>query len=189
MQIEVIWEQLAGNGIEHLKLRMDNNIQADGLAVGVLEDVPYRIRYEIVCDNGWTVQRATVEDLLKDETLTLIKGADGSWTDEHRKSLEHLKGCTEVDIRITPFTNSLPINRLGLALHESREITVAYFHVPGLTVSKLDQKYTFLSSEKGLRTYKYESLDSGFTADIQVNPDGLVTDYPGIFKMIWKRTL
>ena len=103
--------------------------------------------------------------------------------------METLKGCSDVDIMITPFTNTLPIRRLNLALHESREISVVYFSLPDLTVSRLDQRYTFLLQEKDHSVYKYESLNSGFTRDIKVDADGLVIDYPGIFKLVSKQQL
>lgn len=188
MQTEVIWEQRVGYGLEHLILLQDQNIEVDSLAVGMLEEVPYRIKYRIVCDMDWIVRRVRVEDLLTHKTFVLIKGLDGSWADEHDRLFEELIGCTDVDIRVTPFTNTLPINRLNLALHEPCEIAVAYFSVPNLAISRLDQRYTFLSQEKDHRIYKYESLDSGFTSEIKVDSDGLVIDYPGIFKMTWKRT-
>jgi hypothetical protein len=188
LQTEVIWEQVYGNGLEHLILRQDDHLQADGLALGMLEDSTYRIKYQVVCDMDWVVQRVRVEDLLNNQVLVLIKNADGSWTDEHTRPFEELKGCTDVDIRITPFTNTFPIKRLNLKLHESRVIAVVYFSIPHLTISRLDQRYTFLSQEQGYRVYKYESLVSGFNTEIKVDPDGLVMDYPGIFKMAWKRT-
>jgi hypothetical protein len=188
MQTEVIWEQLVGHGLEHLILQQDQNIEVDSLAVGMLEEIPYRIKYRIVCGLDWIVRRVRVEDLLTHKTIVLIKGLDGSWADEHDRLFEELNGCTDVDIRITPFTNTLPIKRLKLVLHESCEIGVVYFTVPKLTVSKIYQRYTFLSQEKDHKVYKYESLDSGFTSEIKVDKDGLVIDYPGIFKMAWKQT-
>ena len=37
--------------------------------------------------------------------------------------------------------------------------------------------------------YRYESLKSGFTAELKVDEDGLVIDYPDIFRMEEKRRL
>lgn len=128
-----------------------------------------------------------VEDLLNNETLNLKKRTDGYWTDKEGLPIEGLKGITDVDIRITPFTNTLPIKRLKLALHESKVISVLYIRVPDLSVSRVDQRYTFLSHEKDHEVYKYESLDSGFSSDLNVDKDGFVIDYPGIFKLVWKK--
>jgi hypothetical protein len=40
--------------------------------------------------------------------------------------------------------------------------------------------------EKGYRgsLYRFLNLDGGFTADLQVDPDGLVLDYPGLFRRV-----
>jgi uncharacterized protein len=186
---EIIWEQTVEYGLEHMILRQDKNIEADSLALGMIDGAAYRIRYQIICDLDWRLERVKVEDLLNLKELVLVKKAEGVWMDEGGHPIDALNGCIDVDIKITPFTNTLPIRRLNLALHESKEISVVYFSVPELSFSKMDQRYTFLLQEKDFRVYKYESLNSGFTSDIKVDANGLVIDYPGIFKMVWKELL
>jgi hypothetical protein len=34
------------------------------------------------------------------------------------------------------------------------------------------------------RVYRYEAADRSFTADLTVDGDGLVTDYPGLFTRV-----
>ena len=189
MKIEVIWEQLVGKGLEHLVLNQDKDIRVDSLAVGTIEGAAYRIKYQFICDIDWKVKKVGVEDLLNHKSLVFIQKEDGAWTDEEDRPIEALNGCQDVDIMITPFTNTLPIRRLKLSLGESKEIAVVYFSLPDLTVSKRDQRYTFLSQEKERKVYKYESLGSGFTSDITVDTEGFVINYPGIFKMVWKEEL
>ena len=185
----MIWEQLVGKGLEHLFLKQDKDIRVDSLALGMIEGAAYRIKYQIICDLDWKVKKVGVEDLLNNKALVFVQTTDGTWTDEEARPIEALNGCQDVDIMITPFTNTLPIRRLKLALGESKEIAVVYFRLPELAVSKLDQRYTFLSQEKDHGVYKYESLGSGFTSDISVDAEGFVIDYPGIFKLVWKEEL
>jgi hypothetical protein len=135
------------------------------------------------------VERIRVTDLLHNKTLAFIQKSKGVWIDEGDQPMEAFMGCTDVDIMITPFTNTLPIRRMKMTLHESKEISVVYFSLPDLSVSKLDQRYTFLSQEKGHNVYKYESLSSGFTSNIKVDGQGFVIDYPGIFKLVSKQQL
>jgi hypothetical protein len=33
--------------------------------------------------------------------------------------------------------------------------------------------------------YKYEGLESGFTAELQTDRDGLVLDYPDLWRRVW----
>ncbi len=79
-----------------------------------------------------------------------------------------LDGCTDVDISVTPFTNTLPIRRLNLDQDESTEIETVYISVPELQVETAIQRYTCLDSldDEGGR-YRYESVPSGFTAEFR----------------------
>ncbi len=189
MKLEVLWQQMVGAGAEHLMLDLDGAIHTDSLAVGEIDSMAYRIRYEIDCDAAWNVQSFRVEDLLTGKTVALTRGVNDEWTDTAGRSLPDLAGATDVDIMITPFTNTLPIRRLGLKVGEAREITVVYVGLPGLAVSQMHQRYTCLSSGQDGAIYRYENLGSPFRADLKLDTDGLVVDYPNIFVMNAKRRL
>jgi uncharacterized protein len=91
---------------------------------------------------------------------------------------EHpFKGCLDVDIPLTPFTNSLPINRLQLALGEARQIRVIYLDLLERRIVPVNQKYIRLSRTE----YHYENVPNDFEARIKVDDAGLVVDYPGLF--------
>ena len=87
-------------------------------------------------------------------------------------------GAIDVDLAMTPFTNTLPIRRLGLAVGAAADIIVVYVTFPDLAVSADPQRYTRLAE----RTYRFESLDGGFVRDIEVDEHGLVVTYPGLFR-------
>ena len=87
-----------------------------------------------------------------------------------------------MDISETPFTNTLAIRRLGLAPGGSAEITVAYFDGADLQPWPEPQCYTRLETGDGGGTYRFVSLDGGYTANLPVDLDGLVLDYPGLFR-------
>ncbi len=188
-KLEVLWRQLVEAGSEHLVLNMDDGIHADSLSVGEIDSTAYRIHYQLDCDARWNVQRLQIEDLLANHTVTLVRGKDNRWSDDENHALEALDGCVDVDIMITPFTNTLPIQRLKLKTGQSREISVVYIGLPGLIVSKFEQRYTCLAKSPEGSVYRYESLKSGFTAELKVDVDGLVVDYPDIFRMEEKRRL
>ncbi len=189
MKLEVLWRQLAGIGAEHLVLSMDGGIRADSLSVGEIESTAYRIHYLIECDDAWNVQRMQIEDLLHWKVGILSRSADDHWTDGNGNVLGLLDGCSEVDIMITPFTNTLPIRRLDLQPGWSKDISVAYIALPGLRLSRSEQRYSCLSRDENGGRYRYENLQSGFTAELKVDTDGLVVDYPNVFEMDAKRRL
>ena len=68
-----------------------------------------------------------------------------------------------------------------MAVGERREFRMAWICAPELTFQPQPQAYTRLAE----RLYLFESLDgSGFRAEIAVDGDGIVTNYPGLFRSI-----
>lgn len=182
-----MWLNLAAAGLEHFYLRrVGDGISADGVVIGVEEDIAFCIRYKINCDLKWRVRKAAVKSLGGDgRAIGLASDGFGNWTGEAGDPVPELKGCFDVDISATPFTNTLPIRRLGLTHGGSADVKVVYFAVPKMRVSVEPQRYTCLEAGDAGGKYKFESLDGGFTAAITVDADGLVEDYPGLFKRVW----
>jgi len=114
----------------------------------------------------------------EERKIGLTGDGKGNWSDESG-ARDELRGAIDTDITATPFTNTLPIRRLKLGNEQSADIVTVYIHLPGLSITTDPQRYTFL--EAG-RLYRFESLDSDFARDIEVDADGLVLTYPGLFK-------
>ena len=114
--------------------------------------------------------------------LDLRVSQSGHWRTQQGETLSLLEGCRHVDLSITPFTNTLPIRQLGLQVGELAEIEVVYVALPEMQLSCANQRYTRLAEN----VYRYEdqSFPGGFTADLPVDDDGLVLDYPGLFKRV-----
>ena len=166
--------------------RGDTEITADGIVIGVEENVAFRIRYQITCDLRWQVRRVIVTSLEENEqSIRFTSDGFGNWTNESGDPISEFEGCFDVDITATPFTNTLPIRRLNLISGEAAEIKVVYFSIPEMQVNVELQRYTCLETSSAGGKYKFESLDGGFTAVITVDADGLVEDYPGLFKRVW----
>ena len=185
---KVIWANQAETGLEHFYLQpVEQEIIADGIVIGVEEGNAFRIRYRIHCDLKWRVRKVVIQSLEGDEqTLRFVSGGLGHWSDGADSPIPELDGCIDVDITATPFTNTLPIRRLGLTPGESVEIRVVYFIIPQIYVRAEPQRYTCLETSNTGGKYRFESLSDGFTAEIAVDADGLVEDYPGLFKRVWK---
>ncbi len=169
--------------MEHLKLVWSGaSILADGVVVGVEEGVPFRLRYELRCDAQWRIRKVTASTLVwGGREIRLFADGEGHWTTAGGEPVPTLAGCIDVDISATPFTNTLPIRRLGLRIGESADLKVAYVAVPELSVEPDGQRYTCLKEGE---LYRYESLGSDFVADLRVDADGLVLDYPGLFRRV-----
>ena len=189
MKRKVIWSNLTATGFEHLHLSCrDDEIFADGVVLGVEQDIAFRIRYEVRCDAQWRVRELVVSSLDENEqTIQLTADGLGHWTNESGAAIPEIEGCFDVDISVTPFTNTLPIRRLALQVGESSELKVAYVKIPEMQVSLERQRYTCLERNDAGSKYKFESLDGEFTAVLSVDADGLVQDYPDLFKRVWAR--
>jgi uncharacterized protein len=185
---KVIWSNLTDTGLEHLHLSGGNNeVFADGIVLGVKEDISYRVHYQVRCDSNWQVRKVFVKSFDENERIIdLTADGLGNWTDEFGAEISEFAGCLDVDISITPFTNTLPVRRLNLNRGESAELKVVYVAVPEMQLSVEHQRYTFVERNGTANRYKFESLDGEFTAIISVDADGLVEDYPELFRRVWR---
>ena len=184
---EVMWVPWEGPGLEHLRLvTNDSGVVASGLVIGLEGGRPFRMGYEVRCDGRWQVRevRAAAPDSER-PVLELLADGEGRWKRRSGEPVPELDGCIDVDISATPFTNTLPIRRLGLRPGESEELVVAYVRVPELLLGSERQRYRCLEARAEGILYRFEALPSGFTAELPVDADGLVIDYPGLFRRAW----
>jgi len=176
------WQDWSGTGNEHTIIRctLESNT-AEGVVIGGANNEPFAVRYQIRCDGSWTLNYASIEIIGEQRKVDLRRDSRGKWTDATGNVLPDIDGAIDVDISATPFTNTLPIRRLQLARGQSAEIQAAYVHVPDLDIVRDPQRYTCLEP---LRRYRYESLDSDFVREIEVDANGLVVTYPGLFRRL-----
>ncbi len=180
---EVMWSAWDGPGLGHLRLVVrDSGVVADSLVLGVAEEHPFRLAFEVRCDAYWRVRYARVGVPDEPSKVELLSDGEGTWATPDGRTVKYLEGCEYVDISETPFTNTLPIRRLGLAPGNSADIFVAYFDGTELQPWPEPQRYTCFQKGEGSGLYRFLSLDGGFTADLPVDADGLVVDYPGLFR-------
>jgi len=93
--------------------------------------------------------------------------------------LDFASGLKDVDLQITPSTNTLPINRISLKKGESQEIEIVLISFPDLTLSRQQQKYSRIDE----KFYRFEVPSIGFIAKLEVDKLGLVINYD----TIWSR--
>src|SRR5215469_6456992 len=188
MEQHILWSPWSEPGIEHLRLlQHDDTILADSIIVGVRNRIPFRLHYEITCDAHWNVKQLDLGLLSSNSKSVKIQtDGKGHWTTYTGDPIPLLDGCIDVDISATPFTNTLPIRRLALRPGQSAELLVAYVLVPEMELMTARQRYTCLKVTNSGGLYKYENMDSDFSAELPVDSNGFVFDYPGLFKSIWR---
>ena len=175
-----IWSR-DGLGLEHVLLAGN---AADSSLLAFDEDgEPFRLTYRLRWDDSGLLQQAELEALKGTQAQVLSLRADGHgrWNGAQGEHLSHLDGCIDIDIWPTPLTNSLPIWRSHLEIGQRQEFRMAWVSAPDLEVVAKPQAYTRLED----RLYLFESLDgTGFKAVLPVDEDGLVTEYPELFRRV-----
>lgn len=173
------WADWSGRGLQHVVVTERADVIVAEAVCIVAEEGEFAARYRIQCDAGWRCRELDVEIIGAARSLQLRGDGSGHWTDGAGAPLLALDGAVDVDLPITPFTNTLPIRRLALAAGASAEIDVVYVRAPALSVELDRQRYTCVEPR---RRYRYEAVDGTFSADLDVDTGGLVVTYPGLFR-------
>ena len=176
MNRELVWTAQKWQGVEHATLRVtDTGLIVDSALIAVPDEQPIRLRYGLECESSWSPLRVTV-DVYGRPPVSLAREGD-RWFDGDGRERRDLAGCLDVDIALTPLTNTIPIRRLALDPGESADLDVVYIH-PGRTVDVSAQRQRYTRTGDGFR---YQS--GSFRADLRVNADGIVTEYPGLWTL------
>ncbi len=167
-------------GLEHVDVRpADGGLDISGVVIAQEDGTKFGLSYRLKLDALWRTRKAFLRTT-SGHVLHLESNGPGSWQEKGQPQPD-LQGCIDIDIQATPLTNTLPIRRLAWTTGESVSIRLCYVEAPSLAVSPQDQRYTALTPGS---LYRFESLSSGFTADLPVDEDGLVLDYPGLFRRL-----
>lgn len=180
----VVWKSLKGEGLEHCTLHEHEDVVNTSAAIIRIEDQStFRLDYSLTLTRDYTFVYLNIQ-LLAKPNFSLMRDGYGNWTDTLNMPLPELAGCIDVDITATPFTNTLPIRRVDWQVGQSETFKMAWISVPEMTVTPNRQRYTCLEKSAEGAKFHFESLDIHFEAVITVDADGLVLDYPGLFKRV-----
>jgi hypothetical protein len=146
--------------------------------IGKYTEVLYKVDYTIRTNQHWETIHVEINAQHQDLTQHVILKGDGkgNWI-LNNKPAHEFDGCIDVDIPLTPFTNTIPIRRLKLGESEAKEISVVYCDLLQQQLKPVRQQYTRLSEN----CYQYENVPNDFEATIEVDDDGLVVNYPQLF--------
>jgi hypothetical protein len=195
----LLWNRLDTAGAEHVLLDDRTGLYARGTVVAD-DPVPHTVRYSLQVDANWVSSRleVTAEGAGWLRSVRLERAA-GEWhvtageqgdldtamiaAGRARSEIpgsaapERLTKALDVDLGACPLTNTLPIRRLGMLRERpgtSHTIIAAWVLVPSLVVVPSEQTYTVLGEGR----IRYAS--GNFTADLTVDADGYVRQYPGL---------
>lgn len=185
MSADLAWMAVEWPGMEHVVVSGGASaFQADGQVILAAERLA-SVSYQLRCTTGWRVASLAIKvtSAVAATALDLSTAGDGHWLVNGHAAPE-LDGCVDVDISCTPLTNTLPIRRLSWSPSETYDIDVVYVPVPLLDVRPARQRYTLLArdDDRSEAFFRYES--GSFSADLRLDSDGFVTDYPGLWRRV-----
>jgi len=167
-------------GIEYAELGWDP-LQLRGEVVVVEDRTPCAVSYEVDCDGAGFTARAHLRVRRSGglDELTLRRYPTVNWTANGRP-LPELHGIGDVDLSITPSTNTPPLRRLGLGVGQSAEVTAAWVRLPALDVVPLRQVYRRVEAS----IYSYEAPELQFRATLEVDREGVVQSYGDLWRLV-----
>jgi uncharacterized protein len=189
----VLWQRIDSPGSEWCTLEQEpEGWRLRGIVLAAVATEPVLVQYAVVLASDWSTRAVEIVmhsgDASQPRDLRLTVDPEQRWQIEREPSLDPampqddpmaLHGLTDVDLGITPATNTLPIRRLDPAIGEAVAVTAAWVRFPELTIEPLPQRYIRLAD----RRYRYESAGGAFVTEIEVDDLGLVTKY----ERGWKR--
>jgi uncharacterized protein len=140
-------------------------------------DGPFTLAYELETDVDLVTRRLRVATTGEgwERSLELTRDqATGVWTDGSGAELPELADALDCDLVSSALFNMMPIARSGLHERPGRqEFLMAWVSVPDLVVTPSRQVYGHV--RPGVVSFESEG---GFTAEVEVDPDGYALRYP-----------
>jgi uncharacterized protein len=182
----VAWAKDDPFGVEfaEIELRRDS-LTAHGVAIGT-SPTPYRLDYTLETGTGWITSRLAVAARMEGRRRTLELRRDGRWftryDDEDEQPLpESFDAALDCDLGLSPVTNLMPVLRHGIREGGGPVVlTTAWVSVPDLALTADEQRYSFVREG----AVRFEAVDGSFTAELTLDDDGIVVDYPGIARRL-----
>jgi hypothetical protein len=181
----LLWKNKENHSLEYFNLISKGSaFVLEGTVILLLKGLPTRITYKIECDKHWKTKDVAIRQEMSSNTshLTLKVSNKQIWKTKGSKIL-FATGLHDVDLEVTPATNTLPIWRIRLKEGESQQIDAVWVRFPSLKVERLRQRYTKIDR----RRYRYESLSTGYQAELEVDESGLVVSYDNLWHRVADR--
>ncbi|MGI0049190.1 MAG: putative glycolipid-binding domain-containing protein [Nitrososphaera sp.] len=178
----LLWENKDSSSLEYFNLiAKENAFVLEGTIVMLLDGSPTRITYKIECDKNWKTRDVAIRQERSGITSHLaLKVSNRQIWKTKGSTIPFATGLHDVDLEVTPATNTLPIRRIGLKEGESRQVDAVWVRFPSLALERLQQRYTRI----GRNRYRYEYRSVGYQAELEVDESGLVVSYGNLWSRV-----
>jgi hypothetical protein len=174
----VLWQDVETGALDRCRLDTGpSGLRLAGTVLTAAHGTPLDVRYLVEAGPDGRTRRVELA-LDGGSTYRALLADGGGWRWEDGPELAEVAGAGDVDLTVTPATNTLPIRRLGLDVGQAADLVVAWVQFPGLEVIRSEQRYQRLAADR----WHFSTGD--FSAELLVDPDGLVLHYGGLFRSL-----
>jgi hypothetical protein len=143
---------------------VEEGIELEGVVLGGTLEEPFAIRYAVMADPDGRCRGVTARTIGSPILVEIFADRMGGWTDDDGVVLRELEGALDVDLGVTPVTHALVIRRLGLAVGESADVSVAAVDVLGGEIRMDARHYVRLGEDH----YRVEDTETGEAAELRL---------------------
>jgi uncharacterized protein len=174
----------------------DDGLRASGIQLGAEPDA-FRVDYRLEAPNQYVTSELELTAAAEGWSRHLLLSHDGSgaWradvSDEGNVpggpwngELPDLSSALDIDIENSPLTNTMPILRHGFQRKGSGDFVMAFVRLPTLRVEASPQRYEHVRTTDRGSVVRYISRDGDFTAELELDRDGLLEFYPRLARRI-----
>jgi hypothetical protein len=145
----------------------------------------YNASFELTVDESGALSRLLLRSTTADEErqVQISRSEEGIWLVDYGQGAQRgsFDGALDVDLEGAVLFNTLPIRRLGLHREPGEHrLPVLFVALPTLTTRLEQQTYRTLDAGPDQETAVINYRDADISADLTVDADGLVLDYPGL---------
>lgn len=179
-QKDMAWRRLDEKGQERcIFVCAEALCGLEGLGAVAINGSGLVFEYRMQLTPAWDLRQASIVAHLGDDefALNVEHREDGSWLFNGALAAEYTM-CTDIDLSFSPSTNTMAIKRLNLAVGQEGASRAVYVSEPELKLSVLDQLY------RRVDQHRYEYSTGDFTGEIEVDDEGIVQKYLGLFEPI-----
>ncbi|WP_255056150.1 putative glycolipid-binding domain-containing protein [Nocardia otitidiscaviarum] len=179
------WRAHNGSRMESVRVVLNGNrIRAAGriIAGATEESEAFSASYDLVTDENGVTKRLSLRSTVAagERHASIARDEENYWLID--AGATHVRstfgGALDVDMVLSPFFNTLPIRRHGLAhTSEDIQVPVVYVRLPDLLVQ--EASLTYSSGPDGIHV-----LSPVSSATVTVDADGFLLDYPGLAERI-----
>ncbi|MGH3979362.1 MAG: putative glycolipid-binding domain-containing protein [Pseudonocardiaceae bacterium] len=183
------WAGVGASRLEAVRVVLGGRgMRATGsMVAAAVGDLPaFSASYTLATDEAGVMSRLSVRTIRAsgEQHVALNRSEEGIWLVDHGSGAARtdFDGALDVDLAYSPLFNALPVRRLGLHRAESEhDLPIVFVALPTLEVELVRQTYRTVSlGEQPVVSFGSEA----FHADLTVDTEGLVLDYPGLARRL-----